>query len=230
MASPPPLFAAFAPSPDDTSGVTITTGLTDFATGRFSIVTAPGPGTEAEVKLFAFPLLTVIDPAAVAAVAGHGEVPPPGTPRQTAAFKPFGDGYTGGVSLATGWFAGQFGGAERIVVGQTDGGAVKVFSSGSALDGGPDLYLHNPNEHGHGPTLREIASFSPFDGGGAVRVAATSTTTGADLLVAGAGPDGRARVIRYDFDRSAPDARTLDAVRLGETVPAAAAAFGLGGD
>ncbi|MFM9861845.1 multicopper oxidase domain-containing protein [Pseudoxanthobacter sp. M-2] len=226
----PPLFASFAPYAGDTSGVTITTGLTDFATGRFSIVTAPGPGTEAEVKLFAFPLLTVIDPAAVAAVAGHGEVPPPGTPRQTAAFKPFGDGYTGGVSLATGWFAGQFGGAERIVVGQTDGGAVKVFSSGSALDGGPDLYLHSPNEHGHGPTLREIAGFTPFEGGGAVRVAATSTTTGADLLVAGAGPDGTARVVRYDFDRSAPDARDLAPKRLREMVPADAAAFGLGGD
>ena len=226
----PPLFASFAPYPGDTSSVTITTGLTDFATGRFSIVTAPGPGSESEVKLFAFPLLTVVDPAAVAAVAGHGEVPPPGTPRETAAFKPFGDGYTGGVSLATGWFAGQFGGAERIVVGQTAGGAVKVFSSGSALDGGPALYLHSPNEHGHGPTLREIAAFTPFADGGAVRVAATSTTTGADLLVAGAGPDGTARVVRYDFDRSAPDAGTLAPKRLGETAPAAAASFGLGGD
>jgi|GEM_PF-252125 len=226
----PPVFAEFAPYPGDTAGVTIATGLTDFSTGRFSIVTAPGPGSESEVKLFAFPLLKVIDPAAVAAVAAHGQVPPPGTPRQTAAFKPFGDGYTGGVSLATGWFAGQFGGAERIVVGQTDGGAVKVFSSGSSLDGGPDLYLHAPNEHGHGPTLREVATFTPFEGGGAVHVAATSTTTGADLLVAGAGPDGRARVVRYDFDRSAPDAHDLAPTRLAETAPADAATFGLGGD
>jgi FtsP/CotA-like multicopper oxidase with cupredoxin domain len=223
----PPVFAEFAPYPGDTAGVTIATGLTDFSTGRFTIVTAPGPGSESEVKLFAFPLLQVIDPAAVAA---HGQVPPPGTPRQTAAFKPFGDGYTGGVSLATGWFAGQFGGAERIVVGQTDGGAVKVFSSGSSLDGGPDLYLHAPNEHGHGPTLREIASFTPFEGGGAVHVAATSTTTGADLLVAGAEPDGRARVVRYDFDRSAPDAHDLAPTRLAEMAPADAATFGLGGD
>jgi hypothetical protein len=107
---------------------------------------------------------------------------------------------------------------------------VKVFSSGSALDGGPALYLHSPNEHGHGPTLREIAAFTPFADGGAVRVAATSTTTGADLLVAGAGPDGTARVVRYDFARPAPDARTLEATRLGETLPADAASFGLGGD
>lgn len=166
----------------------------------------------------------------MASLAGHVAVPPAGVPRRTAAFKPFGEGYAGGVSLATGWFAGEFGGAERIVAGQRDGGAVKVFTSGSALDGGPSLYLHSPLEHGHDPEFREMAGFTPFAGGGAVTVAATSTTTGADLLVSGTGADGKARLARYGFSRPAPDARTLDAVILGETAPAEADVFGLGGD
>ena len=51
----------------------------------------------------------------------------------TTAFMPFGIGYTGGASLATGWLAGSLGGAEAIVVGQLTGpGEVKVYSSGSA--------------------------------------------------------------------------------------------------
>ena len=34
------------------------------------------------------------------------------------------------------------GGAKRIIVSQlADRGSVKIFSSGSALDGGPSLYL-----------------------------------------------------------------------------------------
>ena len=65
--------------------------------------------------------------------------------RPPASFKPFGDDYRGGVSLATGWLAGPLGGAKRIVVGQlADGARVKVYSSGSALDGGPAMYLHSP--------------------------------------------------------------------------------------
>ncbi len=41
----------------------------------------------------------------------------------TAEFRPFGDDYRGGVTLATGWLAGVLGGAERIVVGQLGGAA-----------------------------------------------------------------------------------------------------------
>ena len=54
----PALFAAFKPYGDDRSGVSIATGFVDFSTGRESIVTAPGPGSPAEVKVFAFPLLS----------------------------------------------------------------------------------------------------------------------------------------------------------------------------
>jgi hypothetical protein len=78
-------------------------------------------------------------------------------------------------------------------------GAVKVLSSGSALDGGPALYLrslHGPAEHGRGATFREIARFTPFGGGTGVRVAATATTTGSDLLVSGVGAYKTARVAK----------------------------------
>ena len=147
----------------------------------------------------------------------------PSQPANTASFKPFGDAYQGGVSLATGWLAGSLGGAERIVVGQlADAGTVKVFSSGSALDGGPALYLHSPNEHGHAPTFREIASFNPFDGTSGTRVATTSTTTGADLLVSGVASQGRsASVVRYELERLHAQATTLQARRLAEVFSAA---------
>ena len=56
----PALFAAFRPYGDDRSGVSIATGFVDFSTGRNSIVTAPGPGGTAEVKVFVFPLLSPV--------------------------------------------------------------------------------------------------------------------------------------------------------------------------
>ena len=130
---------------------------------------------------------------------------------------PFGRAYRGGVSLATGWLAGSLGGAKRIVVSQlADSGSVKIFSSGSALDGGPAMYLQSPLHHGHGAHFREIASFEPFDGSAGTRVATTSTTTGANLLVSGVAA-GRtdASVLKYELVRpsSVDDAQ---AVRLGQ--------------
>ena len=92
-------------------------------------------------------------------------------------FLPFGNDYRDGVSLATGWLAGTLGGAKRIVVSQLAGnGAVKIFSSGCALDGGPSLYLQSPMHHGHGAQFREVADFKPFKGSAGTRVATTSTT------------------------------------------------------
>ena len=121
----------------------------------------------------------------------------------TASFIPFGKDYRGGVSLATGWLAGSLGGAKRIIVSQlADSGSVKIFSSGSALDGGPSLYLQSPLHHGHGAHFREIASFEPFDGSAGTRVATTSTTTGANLLVSGVAAGGTdASVLKYEFVR-----------------------------
>ncbi|MDF3063506.1 MAG: Multicopper oxidase type 3 [Microvirga sp.] len=218
----PALFATFSPYAGDRSGVSLTTGFVDYATGRYSIVTAPGPGTPAEVKVFAFPLLKPVSNGSGHA-ADHAGVHAagPSEPANTASFKPFGDAYRGGVSLATGWLAGSLGGAERIVVSQLeDAGTVKVFSSGSALDDGPALYLQSPKAHGHPPTFREIASFNPFDGTSGTRVATTSTTAGANLLVSGV--QGRsASVVRYELARPNAQATVLQARRLGEVFSAA---------
>jgi hypothetical protein len=137
-------------------------------------------------------------------------------PIQTASFLPFGKEYRGGVSLGTGWLAGSLGGSQRIVVSQlADHGTVKIFSSGSALDGGPSMYLHNPSQHDHGVTFREIASFNPFAGDSGTQVATTSTTTGANLLVSGISPQG-ARVLKFDFIRPDATATVLKAVPLGD--------------
>ena len=152
----------------------------DFATGRFSIVTAPGPGRPAQVKVLVKPLMPSIGPKTASAKnAGKtadmcpedaGRTEPGGRPLRSASI-------TRAASL---WprvdSEGSLGGAERIVVGQLAGtGAVKVFSSGSALQGGPAMYLapadHSPIGFG------EMASFTPFDGGAGVTVATRARRT-----------------------------------------------------
>jgi FtsP/CotA-like multicopper oxidase with cupredoxin domain len=210
----PALFAAFKPNGDDRSGVSVATGFVDFSTGRESIVTAPGPGSSAEIKVFAFPLFKPIGKAAESITPSAGT----NQPENTASFIPFGNEYRGGVSLTTGWVAGTLGGARRIIVSQlADRGSVKIFSSGSALDGGPPLYLQSPLHHDHGAHFREIAAFEPFDGSAGTRVASTSTTTGAHLLVSGVAAGGTdASVLKYEFVRSNPQSTTLQAVRLGQ--------------
>ena len=188
--------------------------LVDFSTGRESIVTAPGPGSPSEVKVFVFPLLKPIGKA------GQGGTQAASTDQavNTTSFIPFGSDYRGGVSLATGWLAGSLGGAKRIIVSQlADRGSVEIFSSGSALDGGPSLYLQSPLHHEHSAQFREIASFEPFDGSAGTRVATTSTTTGANLLVSGvAGGGTDAGVFKYELVRPNAQATTLQAVRLGQ--------------
>jgi hypothetical protein len=226
----PTLFAAFKPYGEDRSGVSIAAGFVDFSTGRESIVTAPGPGMRARIKVFAFPLLTPIG------TADRGSVQAADQPVNTASFVPFGDDYRGGVSLATGWLAGSLGGAKRIVVSKlADSGSVKIFFSGSALDGGPPLYLQSPLHHDHGAHFREIAGFEPFGGSGGgsggVRVATTSTTTGANLLVSGVAPAATdASVIKYDFVRPNAQSTSLEAVRLGQVWSGKGSPPILGGD
>jgi hypothetical protein len=194
--------------------VNIATGFVDFSTGRESIVTVPGPGSPTNVKVFAFPLFKPIGKAAQ----GSRQVDRTDQPVNTASFVPFGEDYRGGASLATGWLAGSLGGAKQIIVSQLgDRGSVKIFSSGSALDGGPSLYLQNPLQHDHGAHFREIAGFEPFDGSAGTRVATTSTTTGAHLLVSGVAAGGTdASVLKYDFVRPNASSTTLQAVRLGK--------------
>jgi hypothetical protein len=225
----PAIFSSFKPYGDDRSGVSIATGFVDFSTGRESIVTAPGAGSATEVKVFAFPLLKPIGKAG----SSSSQTARIDQPVNTASFIPFGKEYRGGVSLATGWLAGSLGGAKRIIVSQlADGGSVKVFSSGSALDGGPSLYLQSPLHHDHGAHFREIAAFKPFDGSAGTRVATTSTTTGANLLVSGVAAGGTdASVLKYEFVRPNAQSTMLQAVRLGQVWSGKASqAASLGGD
>lgn len=221
----PELFASFKPYGEDKSGVTVTTGMVDFSTGRESIVTAPGPGRPTEIKTFAY---TLFQPNAKHRQ-GIGKVAD--TLVSNNSFFPFGKDYSEGVSLSTGWIAGSLGGAKSIIASQLTGnGAVKIFSSGSALDGGPSIYLGSCR-CGKDAPFRETASFNPFTEPGGVQVATTSTTTGAHLLVSGT-VEGKTQssVVRYDFVRANEKARSLSPVKLGEVWSGSAgSAAALGG-
>jgi hypothetical protein len=153
-------------------------------------------------------------------------------PAVTNSFMPFGMTYRGGLSLATGWLTGPLGGAETIVVGPLAGpGEVKVYSSGSRLEGGPKVYLAAA-DHTPIADFGEIASFKPFGDASGVSVATTSTTTGADLLVSGVSPaDKSAQVLKFELVRPDAETVTLDARQL-STVLAAPGAQpnALGGD
>ena len=96
-------------------------GLRRFLTGRYSIVTAPGAGSMAQVKVFDFPLMPPIGQNEEKTGPGADQCEPgDNKPAVTNAFMPFGMDYRGGLSLATGWLTGPLGGAETIVVGQLD--------------------------------------------------------------------------------------------------------------
>jgi FtsP/CotA-like multicopper oxidase with cupredoxin domain len=227
----PELFSTFNPYLDDRNGVSVATGFVDFTTGRYSIVTAPGPGSIAQVKVFNFSLMKPIDKARKKLEGAEQCEPGENKPAVTNAFMPFGMGYHGGVSLAAGWLSGPYGGAETVVVGQSAApGEVKVYSAGSRLQGGPAIYLASA-EHSPVPIFTEIASFTPFEGGSGVNVATTTTTIGSDLLVSGVSQGNSAQVRKFQFVRPTPDAATLVAQPLGEvlTMPGSAPNM-LGGD
>jgi hypothetical protein len=214
LGAAPAVFSKFTPYANDTSGVSLSAGFVDFGTGRNSIVTAPGAGSVAQVKIFVFPLLTPIQGGSHSAI----KTAPIDQPVNSASFLPFGKDYKGGVSLAVGWLAGSLGGAKRIIVSELSGtGMVKAFSSGSALDGGPAMYLSNPSMHDHSAVFREIASFQPFAGSTGTQVAATSTTAGANLLVSGASSPGQ-RIPKFDFVRPSPTANMLELLPLGQVL------------
>jgi FtsP/CotA-like multicopper oxidase with cupredoxin domain len=232
LGTAPPLFSTFNPYLNDRSGVTVSSGFVDFATGRNSIITAPGPGTPTQVKVFSFSLMKSLRPRAALA-SNDKQCPGPKEAQLTSAFMPFGLGYTSGISLATGWLTGPWGGAEAIIVGQLNGpGTVKIYSSGSSLQGGPRVYLQSAAAHATPPIFTDIAQFNPFNQASGVRVGATSTTIGADLLLSGTSQTDRAvRVMKYQLVRPSPDATTLVARQINE-VGAIAGAFPgvLGGD
>ena len=81
----------------------------------------------------------------------------------TAQFLAYDENYQDGVALSAGWVAGALGGAKSIVTSQLGGaGTVRVWSSGSLLDGQPGIYLDDPNHHEENIEYRQIASFEPF--------------------------------------------------------------------
>ena len=232
LGTAPAVFSSFNPYANDRSGVSVAAGFVDFATGRNSIITAPGPGTPTQVKVFAFSLMKPLAALPVE-VAAKNQCPGPKDAAVTAAFMPFGIGYSGGVSLATGWVTGPLGGAEAIIVGQLSGpGTVKVYSSGSALQGGPKVYLQSAAAHTPIPIFTDIAEFKAFDQASGVRVATTSTTVGADLLLSGVSQaDRTVRVRKFQLVRPTADADTLVARQINEVGSITGAFPGvLGGD
>ncbi|MCB0936814.1 MAG: multicopper oxidase domain-containing protein, partial [Mycobacterium sp.] len=205
LGATPEVFSTFTPYPGSRSGVTLATGTVDVGTGRPSIVTAPGPGEPARIKTFRYDLYSPTE----AARARGGTTDPGRDPAMTAEFDAYDPAYTGGVSLSTGWVAGAEGGAQSVITGQLTGpGEVRVWSTGSRLDGGPAMYLHSPEHHAAMTEFAQIASFTPFPAQAGVRVATSSTTTGADLIVSGMGPGG-SEVRKYALARPEPTARTV---------------------
>ena len=206
----PDVFSTFTPYPGSKAGVALATGMVEAGSGRESIVTAPGPGDAPLIKSFRWDLFTPTARAQANGTATQVHSGKPTDPKMTSQFLAYDESYKDGVALSTGWVAGAEGGAKSIVTSQLGGaGTVRVWSSGSRLDGQPGIYLDNPNHHEEDVKYAQIASFEPFGGGTpGVTVATTATTYGADLLVAGMVPGGQ-EVRKYTLERPTPDANTV---------------------
>ena len=104
----------------------------------------------------------------------------------TSKFLAYDEGYTGGVSLSTGWVAGAEGGAKSIVSGQLAAdGTVRVWSNGSRLDGQPGHVPRQPQPSRGDVKYARSRRSRRSPAAPAVTVATTSTICGADLLVGG---------------------------------------------
>jgi FtsP/CotA-like multicopper oxidase with cupredoxin domain len=228
----PDVFSAFTPYAGSQSGVTLATGMVELGSGRESVVTAPGPGEPPLVKTFRWDLYTPTARAQANGTTPQQHSGKPSDPRMTSQFLAYDESYKDGVALTTGWVAGAEGGAKSIVTSQLGAdGTVRVWSSGSLLDGQPGIYLDNPNHHEENIEYQQIASFAPFPGATpGVTVATSSTVYGADLLVAGLAPGGQ-EVRKYTMERSAPDAKTLTPKQIATlpVIPGMSAAGPLGG-
>jgi len=185
LGSGPELVGDFSPYPDQQDGVTIAVGMLEAHSGRNSIVTAPGPGHPALVRAFRYEL----ENEWCNSTQG---------PTRKGEFLAFDKSYTGGVSLGCDWLNAMVGGAQMVVVGQSAGaGEVRVYSTGSALDGFPELYTKSFAQHNGPLSFRSVAKVPGFKGG--VSVGTTSTVSGGDVLVG-----GPAEVRKYSFSRARP--------------------------
>ena len=219
----PEVFASFTPYPGSQAGVSIATGMVDAASGRASIVTAPGAGDAPRVKVFRYDLFTPT--ARVTAAGGDGRDTPAwitgsASRRQTAEFLAYDEGYTGGVSLATRLGRRRRGWCEEHRHRPARWGRARwrCGPPDHASSGEPAMYLESPDHHAAAVDFAQIASFAPFPAAAGVTVATTSTTTGADLLVSTADASGSS-VVKLALGRADPSATTL-APALLATLPA----------
>lgn len=202
LGATPDVVSSFSPAEGD-GGAVVAAGLV--APGRVAIAAAANQ-TDA-VGVYAFPLF--------AGAGHHGDAAASGSlglPEVLDTFDAF-EGYSGPVSLATGWVAADEGGAESIILGQASGaGQVRVFSWASNLEGQSAMYVedfHQQHEVDFGVTVE----FTPT--GGAVSVATTSTTSGADIIVTGKDRQDYVAEV-YRVVRPSPQADRLDAQRAWE--------------
>ncbi len=195
----PAVVGSFSPYPGQKSGVEVAVGMVECASGLHSVITAPGPGQPSLVKVFRY---EVENPEFCTPESG---------PSTISEFLAYDRSYKGGVSLACDWLSAAVGGAQMVVTGQRSGsGEVRAFSTGSALDGFPEMYTQSPTHHSGPVSFRKVLEFAPFSGG--VAVATSSTTDGADLWIQSG--DGEPR--RYTAGRAHPNDDHLTATRRGK--------------
>ena len=205
----PEVFSAFTPYPGSKSGVALSTGLVDAGSGRHSIVTAPGPGEPARIKTFRYDLFTPTARAQADGTAAAGHHRKPNEPEITSEFLAFDEAYIGGATLATGWVAGAEGGAQehrdRTGRRRHRAGVVDGIAAGRSDRRCTWTVPTTTSRPSRSPRSPRSHRFPEPQG---VTVATTSTTTGADLLVSAAAPNG-SEVRKFDLVRAAPDAKTL---------------------
>lgn len=216
----PRIVGDFSPYPGQKAGVNLTVGMIEMGSGLNSIVTAPGPGQPANIRVFRY---EIENPEFCVPTSG---------PKKIAEFMAFDAHYKGGVSLASDWATCQEGGAQMIMVGQRSApGGVRIYSSGSALDGFPAMYNDSPGEDHNRPVkFRQVFQSTPFGPAQGVSLATTSTIGGADLLVSGQLPGGKAEIRKFQLRRANPKARILSAQALGKVETVAGTPGTLGGD
>ena len=138
--------------------------MVELGSGRETIVTAPGPGDAPQIKTFR---LDLYKPTARAQANGTAteHAGKPNEPTMTSNFLAYDEDYNGGVSLSTGWVAGEEGGAKSIITGQLAGaGTVRVWSTGSRLDGLPTHVSGKSEPSRRQHQIPADASFEPFAG------------------------------------------------------------------
>ena len=206
----PDVFSTFTPYPGSQSGVTLATGMVELGSGRESVVTAPGPGDAPLIKTFRYDLYTPTARAQANGTATQSIRASRAIPDDRRSSWPT----TRTTPTVSRWRragsrAPKAARRASSPASSAATGGVAVWSRGStARRASPRSYLDNPNHHDADVKYAEIASFVPFPGAKpGVTVATSSTTYGADLLVAGLAPGGQ-EVRKYTLERPKPDAKT----------------------